>query len=69
MKGSQGTPVPAYNEIKADAVAVNTGAPHAHIKGNEYDFGGLYAILSATAVSASATAADSAAVSIAISCS
>jgi hypothetical protein len=33
INGSQGMPQPAYKLIKALAVAVNTGAPHAQIKG------------------------------------
>ena len=39
MNGNQGIPVPAYIEIKAAAVALNTGAPQAQINGNEYVLG------------------------------
>ncbi len=35
MKGNQGIPVPACMAIKVAAVALNTGAPQAHMKGNE----------------------------------
>ena len=41
MNGNQGIPVPAYNEIKHAAVVLNTGAPHAQMKGNEYTFAGF----------------------------
>jgi hypothetical protein len=39
--GNQEIPVPACIEIRTDAVAENTGAPQAHIKGKVYTFGGL----------------------------
>ena len=41
MNDIHGIPQPAYKLTKAEAVAVNTGAPHAQIKGSEYTFGGL----------------------------
>ena len=58
MKGNHGIPVPACKEIKYAAVALNTGAPHAQMNGNEYIFAGFGAfICSVTAVIASAVAA------------
>lgn len=63
MNGNHGMPVPACREIRAAAVALNTGAPHAQMNGSEYVFTGLIAAYDAASVAAvidSAIAAASA---------
>ena len=52
MKGNQGTPVPAYNEMSIAAVALKTGAPYAQMKGSEYTLGCLTEAALATSAAA-----------------